>query len=558
MKRGLVLVLAAVALGSVIGSEAIPGWRWLLAASTLGLAWAALAPAPAPSAASPSEAKTAEEKPLEQYVEGLFEELARSREELLSSRDYNERILRSIGNMMVVMDQEGQIQSVNQATVETLGYQESELVGNPFRLIVAESSPKQDLMFTGSVRHIEAIYRHKNGEDIPVFFSCSVVRDPEGEMESIVTIAQDISERKRAEEELMASERRFRAIFASSAIGMAQLRPPLELTNFNRAMRKMLAYRQSVTSAELGDLLDPQALERYRKSLVELLNGEREVVQFECRFRRADDSWIWGNAIVSLVKQSDKAHQFGIMMLEDITRRKEAEAALEGAKEQLQTYASSLEEKEAHLSLLLEKLVHSQEEERRLVANDLHDGVLQYVIAAEMHLKAFQNSVNEHPNTNLDRGLQRLREAVTEGRRLIFNLRPSSLDDFGLEETLRRQLETMEKDGCETRFDYDVSTLPPPAETAVYRIVQEALNNILRHAEADSVSVELKTSGENLEVRVKDNGKGFDPAQGSDGVGLVAMKERAQFIGGSLELRSQPGGPTTVAVTIPTRNLSER
>ncbi|MCB1940391.1 MAG: PAS domain S-box protein, partial [Rhodocyclaceae bacterium] len=177
----------------------------------------------------------------------------------------------------------------NQATLDTLGFEEKELVGKPFTALVSEASPKQDLMFTGSVRHIEAIYKDRQGNDVPVFFSCSVVRDSEGELESIVTIAQDISERKRAERELMASEQRFRAIFASSAIGMAHLGTSLQLSHSNRALRKMLAYREGeLNGLSLDRLLSEEDFTVHRPSLEELLDEKRESVQFECRFRRGD------------------------------------------------------------------------------------------------------------------------------------------------------------------------------------------------------------------------------------------------------------------------------
>ncbi|MCA9795162.1 MAG: PAS domain S-box protein, partial [Candidatus Eremiobacteraeota bacterium] len=532
-------------------------WRTGIGLTALWLVAAVALSQPPKSESSPSPAQPADPQMerLAQSLQEVSQEWQRSRAELSSSKDYAERVLRSLGNMLIVVGADGKIRSVNAAVAETLGYGEQDLIGQPLGRVVAESSPQQELLFTGSVRHIEAAYRARSGEEIPVFFSCSVVRNPEGEVESIVTVAQDIRDRKRAEGALAASEQRFRTIFASAAIGMARLGLDLQLSNANRAFQKMLRRGESsLAEAKLSDLLLPDDAARHAQLFAELRSGARQVYQLEHPWVRDGGELFWGNTIVSLVNDEDGHPNFAILMVEDVTRRREAEQSLEAAREQIDEYTVTLQEKESRVRELFERLVCSQEEERRLVANDLHDGVLQYIIAAEMHLKAFVNSQGGEANPNLERGIQRLREAVVEGRRLIFNLRPSTLDDFGLEETLRRQMADLERDtGCRTSFECDLgdSALPGPTETTAYRIVQESLNNVAKHAEAEEVEVSLKRLREGLHLLVRDTGVGFDPGAERVGVGLRAMQERAHLMGGKLEILSRPGGPTEIRAELP-------
>ncbi|MEW6277063.1 MAG: ATP-binding protein [Candidatus Eremiobacterota bacterium] len=203
----------------------------------------------------------------------------------------------------------------------------------------------------------------------------------------------------------------------------------------------------------------------------------------------------------------------------------------------------------AQLRLLVDRLLHAQEEERRKVAHDLHDGMLQYVIAAQMQLQGVQKGLRE-PVPGLDRGIEHLRAAVEEGRRLIYNLRPSSLDQFGLVETLRRELEESDLE-VEFVVDLGQATIPSTMETGLYRIVQEALSNVRKHSGASGVEVRLGRVAQEIQLKVQDRGCGFDPEKSSEGVGLNGMRQRAELLGGWLEVSSAPGKGTVVRAGLP-------
>jgi signal transduction histidine kinase len=216
---------------------------------------------------------------------------------------------------------------------------------------------------------------------------------------------------------------------------------------------------------------------------------------------------------------------------------------------------------------LVNSLIAAQEEERRAVAYDLHDGLTQYVMASQAHLEAFRRAhgsgKEEKAEGELKQGMQYLKEAVVESRRLINGLRSLALDDLGLAGAVEQLVsEERERSGwakatlshnlTDRRFD---KTL----ETGAYRIVQEALTNVRKHAEAMQVEVllQLETDSrghECLRLQVRDWGRGFDlenQVTGPAHVGLHGMNERAVLLGGVLKIRSAPGQGSSVVANLP-------
>jgi len=210
---------------------------------------------------------------------------------------------------------------------------------------------------------------------------------------------------------------------------------------------------------------------------------------------------------------------------------------------------------------LLEKVISAQEEERKRVARDLHDGVVQDLAALLVTMETLETNqpIGEEQASLLRRVKGGAEEALQELRRLLLDLRPSALDDLGLAPAVRWYVETH----CADRgVQFAVSVqgqerrLPPLVETALFRIVQEAVNNSCRHAEPRSVRVCLDFRGSVVVATMEDDGKGFDTALLSSGnhreaLGLAGMRERALLVGGTAEIRSFPGHGTQIVVSIP-------
>jgi two-component system sensor histidine kinase UhpB len=205
--------------------------------------------------------------------------------------------------------------------------------------------------------------------------------------------------------------------------------------------------------------------------------------------------------------------------------------------------------------------MRAQEEERRRLARDLHDEVNQALTAILLRLEALAQ------DTPLERAeevaeLKRLvNQAMEELLNLARQLRPSALDDHGLVPAVEAQLKRFSaRTGIEVRFQTsgDPNELPEVMQTAIYRVAQEALANVARHAGATIVEVELEEEAGAAELRVRDDGAGFDPGgiprAGSEGpgagLGLGGMAERARLVGGELDVRSAPGGGTSVSLRV--------
>lgn len=219
---------------------------------------------------------------------------------------------------------------------------------------------------------------------------------------------------------------------------------------------------------------------------------------------------------------------------------------------------------EAARGHLLRQLVTAQEEERRRISRELHDQMGQHLAALMLGLKNLSISCGNgaSPHKKSFHRLQELTEQLMEKtHHLAWELRPAALDDLGLQTALSHYVEKWsERSGITTDFHthgLDKHRLPPPIETAVYRIVQEALSNVLKHAGANRVSVILEHRRNQLLTIVEDDGLGFDveavrfaPGEGR-GLGLLGIQERVALIGGNLNIESHPRAGTTLVTRIP-------
>lgn len=219
-----------------------------------------------------------------------------------------------------------------------------------------------------------------------------------------------------------------------------------------------------------------------------------------------------------------------------------------------------LAEKEVARQYLLESLVEAQEEERARLARELHDGAGQMLTSLLVRLKTLENQ-SETPSVRqtIASTLDMVAETIEQVRDLSYRLRPAALEEFGLAVALRTLVAEMIEDaGVEARCRIDVGgvTLPQGVDVSLYRIAQEALTNIIRHAQASEVTLELKQSHDGVRLRIHDNGRGFAPHQpsrqnGKRHLGLISMNERAEMVGGTLHVGSEPGQGTTIDIFVP-------
>ncbi|HTN76818.1 MAG TPA: PAS domain S-box protein [Pirellulaceae bacterium] len=360
-----------------------------------------------------------------------------------------------------------------------------------------------------------------------------------GEIVSAVLYVTDITERKRSEQARIASEKRYRLLMdsANDAIVIidADTRCVLEanaraLTVTGKSATEIagLAHTELYAAehaARVGELFELFALsEEGLITDVEILDAQAARVPVEVSLR-----WI----------EIDQ-RRLVIGILRDVAERKKAEQTLRN------------EER------LLRELLNLQERERLLIAYEIHDGFVQDVVGAHLAMEGISAQLEAgklvaveqlHSLRNL------LRHAIDEGRRMISELRPMIIDERGIIDAISYLInEQQSQGGPEVRFHHSVGfqRLSPLLEGTMFRIVQEALNNVQRHSQASTAEVELVQQDGCVRLIIRDAGIGFDQALvPPDRFGLRGMKERARLFGGQAFIRSQPGHGTEVAVELP-------
>jgi signal transduction histidine kinase len=216
---------------------------------------------------------------------------------------------------------------------------------------------------------------------------------------------------------------------------------------------------------------------------------------------------------------------------------------------------------ERALQNLVKRLLGAQEEERRRVAYEVHDGLVQ--VAAHQNLQAFARRYapeTEQGRRELDRILEQARTTVSDARRVIANLKPKALDELGLAAAISLEVERLNEEGYQVACEEHLGDerLPREMAIALFRVAQEALTNIHKHAETKGLKIELRRRDAEVYLEIRDFGRGFDPAaletlggRPGERVGFAGMRERVGMLGGELEIQSRPKAGTFVAVIIP-------
>ncbi|WP_208587596.1 sensor histidine kinase [Gracilibacillus suaedae] len=204
------------------------------------------------------------------------------------------------------------------------------------------------------------------------------------------------------------------------------------------------------------------------------------------------------------------------------------------------------------------KIIEAQEEERRRLSREMHDGPAQMLanimLRSEIVDRTFKkgdvdSAVQEMRNVRV-----MIRESLHEVRRIIYDLRPMALDDLGLIPTIKKYISTLEDQHPNIRFKYQSSDerLHSHYEVALFRLIQESIQNAIKHAEAELILVELDISCDRVVATITDNGKGFEQSEKKDkSFGIIGMHERVDILGGDLDLTSKKGAGTRVNITIP-------
>ena len=372
------------------------------------------------------------------------------------------------------------------------------------------------------------------------------VRDPAGGLNRLVGIAEDITESRQAAEDLRRSEAYLAESERLSHIGTwAMSIPSREIAFWSNEHYRIFGFDPEKGPPPLAEALarihpdDNATLETINRAL-----GEKKDFELDFRVLLPDGSIRYVHSLGHpVLNEAGELVEF-IGMAMDVTRRTLAEDALQRSLEQLRALGASLE--------------NVREEERTQLARQIHDGLGQALTGIKMDLGSLIQRMPPRRQERVRRlqAIQQLIDNTIQSvRRISTELRPGILDDLGLVAALEWAAgEFAERTGtkCALELPRENLAIEPEAATAFFRILQEALTNIARHAEATEFRVRLALEDGFLCLEVRDNGKGFAAAQtASEGLGILGMRERALLLGGHLTIRSSPGEGTMVIAWIP-------
>lgn len=474
---------------------------------------------------------------------------------ILSSGDELRLVIDTIPAPAWVVRPDGKLELINRHWLDYSGLSLQEALVDPTSTVHPDDLPKvmekwRDHMDTGESYEDEMRLRRADGEYRWFLVRTVPLLDERGKVVRWYGTSTDIEDRKRAEEELRRSQQLLNLVLETLPVGVMVADRVGNLMLFNAASRRIWGQRMIQSGVERwacspgywhdsGQRILPtqwpsvRALRDGKTTLNELIDidafdGSRKTIQASAAPIRAADGSIVGAVIV----------------MEEVTERVRAEGAVR--------------ESATRLQQLSRCLITLQEEERSHLSRELHDEFGQLLAATALHLRAAKNVAGEAAQSGLDESMSLLHRAGEQIRNLALELRPIMLETGGLDATVKWLVQQFERrSGIATEVVGRVGDVSGDLATACFRVIQEALTNILRHAQAHRVRIELSRREDLLELTIQDDGVGFDVAKAMDQpanighLGLLGMKERVEILGGTLQIESQLRQGTRIRVVLP-------
>jgi PAS domain S-box-containing protein len=477
----------------------------------------------------------------------------------------------------------GRIRLANLTGANMMGIERAKLVGRSFRMHVANSQRPAFAAFLKTVFAGDAKQSadfELGDADIPTrYVKIEARRAPNGLECSAVVL--DITEQTKAREQIRHSEIRYRRLFEAAHDGVLLIDPGTSrIIDANPFMTQLLGYaRERLLGKELfeiGLLKDEAASRAMMRELKKSHEVSYEDLPIKGRAGRKKEVEVVANLYdedgrtviqcnirdITARKLAETMSSRNLQLNLEISRRKAVETDLRSSRGELSRLLRKSRSQQKQLRKLSHRILHVQEEERKRISRELHDVIAQSLVSINVHLAVLAQKASDAPETILQQ-IARTQTLVENAVNVVHDfarvLRPTMLDDLGLIPALQMYMsEFMAGTGIrvslKTIAEIDQST--SMVRTVLYRVAQEALTNVARHANASRVEICIISLEDAIRMTIKDNGMGFHSSgilglRKTSRLGLIGMRERVEMIGGTLKVDSSPGGPTTVQVEIP-------
>jgi PAS domain S-box-containing protein len=439
------------------------------------------------------------------------------------------------------------IVDANPAWQKIFGLDRQEFIGLPsFELgVIADQDRREEayrlLREVGYLRNFELTYTSKADESFLVSINADVITIRGSQY--ILTTSENMTERRRIETALRHSEEKFAKAFRSSPLAMTIVRrADGQIIDANDYFLRMMGYcLEDVlghTYLDLGILTSPETQAKAQEQWMKF----GRVSNMEVSFPIKSGKMLTVISSIEMVEIAGESCLLSTVL--DITEQRHLEA------EQIHARAEMEVQK---------RLMEQREQERSMIARDIHDGPLQTLASTTFHLKLIKETFPDHAlEVELNQMGLHIRKSVQELREIVNDLRPPALIHFGFSQALQIFTEDFRDQHPEIKIELDVAEdgkqMADTTRLAVFRVYQEGLNNIIKHAKATRANVVYRVQDKTFLLAIQDNGKGFD-FQGDYALltlgghyGLAGMKERVEAVGGEFKVASAPGTGTTLTI----------
>ena len=494
-----------------------------------------------------------------------------------AAMQYNALLMEHIKDAVISTDKNFAIVSWNRRAEKLSGWSEDEMRGKNLVKIVkpvyreegTESVVVKELLKNESWEG-ETSFQKRNGEQATVLVSAAIIKDYNGRLKGIVAIIRDISAQKQLEaqltkfnselgkqvedrtlevkrvvDQLLGSEKKYKLLFEHNPLPMWMMTmPDMNITDVNDAAVHHYGYaRHEFLNLNLRDIHPQSDVNAFLRYMKEQSSGYHNAGVW--RQYKKNRNIIFVEIYAYSMKLEGR--DIRLVLSHDITQKIEAEKKLKQSLGQIRMLTGHLQE--------------VREEERKNIARDIHDELGQQLTILKMDVAWIIKKL-KNPDEILIAQLKGLLDTIDgtmkSVRRMCSELRPALLDDLGLIAAMEWQAREFEKNTgiiVELTLPAEALMLVPEIKTGLFRIFQESLTNVARHAQAREVKVNLQEEDKSLVLNIGDNGKGFDTSilNEKSTLGILGMEERSLMMGGKYVIESEPGKGTTVKVTVPVK-----